>query len=82
MQEIFHALAQWSRDGTNIPLTSIRIAFAAWNMEDAWHPPLMLMGVVWLILYIPCWKVFPLEPGEAIFNQTIWIPIHMYKGRK
>lgn len=47
-----------------------------------WYPPLMLMGVMWLILHIPCWKAFPLEPGEAIFNQAIWMPTHMYKGRK
>ena len=37
---------------------------------------------MWLILYTPSWKVFPLDPGEAIFNQTIWIPMHMYKGKK
>lgn len=51
-----------------------------WGMP--WRPPLMLIGIVWLIPQTLCCKVFPPEPGEAIFNQTIWIPLHMHKGRK
>lgn len=74
--------ARWSTDGRNAPLISIRVAFAAWNRGMPWYSPLLLMGVMWLMLHIPCWKVFPLEPGEAIFNQAIWIPTHMYEGRK